>query len=123
MATEQNIGLKGALAAIETYCEATRQADIGKLREVFEPSTVLKTFHPDGSLRSMSLDAYCEFVAKRGSSQHNTMVESLRLDSDATAFAEVLFVFPDYQVRDYLTLFYSQGSWRIVNKSFRRFAE
>ena len=106
-------------AAVSNYFRANDEGRTDLLYQAFQPSMVMYSVKPDGSLTGMDLARWAARLAGASSprSARKRDVEWLEVHGDA-ASVETLSVFDDHQFRDFLSLLRVQGRWRIVGKVY-----
>ena len=105
--------------AVDDYFRANDQRRPDLLYQAFQPSLVMYSVKPDGSLTGLDLARWAARLAEASSVKpaQKRSIEWLEVHGDA-ASAETLSVFEDHQFRDFLSLLKVQGRWRIVGKVY-----
>ena len=109
-------------AAARTYLDGLYEGDVGKLAQVFHPTSAL-TFEQDGELRVWPRETWFEVVRNRASPQAQGLPrhdEILEIDqaSPTTAFVKLKCAIPPRFFTDYLSLLKIDGRWQVAQKVF-----
>ncbi|RMG23278.1 MAG: alpha/beta fold hydrolase [Bacteroidetes bacterium] len=108
--------LPGVEKVVQQYIQGRKTADIELLSAAFHPEARLMTSGEEGVML-ISLADYLAKVGQDGPQQIHTQMISIDLTHPA-ATAKVQFDYGTHAYMDYLSLLYSQGQWRIMNKTF-----
>lgn len=110
------------LQLLADYHDGLYHLDLDQLREVFSPQATYATM-VDGSLLSLSIDAYLERLAGRTAPAQEGVpshprVRSIRFAGETTALAEVESSMFGHDYHDFLSLLRIDGRWRVQAKVF-----
>lgn len=105
--------------AVDDYFRANDEGRPELLYQAFQPSLVMYSVKPDGSLTGLDLARWAAKLSGASPRQpaRKRNIEWIEVHGDA-ASAETLSVFEDHQFRDFLSLLKVQGRWRIVGKVY-----
>lgn len=111
---------EGAIrGAVTDYFRANDDGRADLLYRAFQPSLVMYSVKPDGSLTGLELSRWAARLSDASGVKpaRKRSIEWLEVHGDA-ASVETLSVFEDHQFRDFLSLLKVHGCWRIIGKVY-----
>ena len=114
----QNVGI---METAEKYFDGMHRSDGALLRDVFHPFATVIGYGGDGTLKTMTLDDFLEFMATVPTSEAESEFDMSVLSIDRSgkvASIKVHDLFLNRDFIDYLHMVETPDGWKITAKAF-----